>query len=299
MPSPNPFSLSGRTALVTGASRGIGQALALGLAAAGADVVCHSTRTEGTDETARAVRQLGRQAWQVAADLSDRGATAALADDVGELAGDVHVLVNNAGTIRRAPVAEHDLGDWDHVLATNLTAVFALCQAFGQPMLERGAGKVVNVASLLSFQGGVTVPGYTAAKHGVAGLTKALANEWAGRGVQVNAVAPGYIATDNTAALQADPDRSRQILERIPAGTLGRARRPRRRLRLPRQPRRRLRLGPHARRGRRVARPLERPTSRWRVEAAPSPFLPCLLRSRLISAADPPYSPEYDAIGEL
>ena len=215
------FSLAGRTALVTGASRGIGRAIAEGLAAAGADVVCHSTRTEGTDDTAEAVRALGRQAWQVAADLSDRAAVERLADDVRPLAGDVDVLVNNAGTIRRAPAAEHALADWDHVLATNLTAVFALCQAFGRPMLERGGGKVVNVASLLSFQGGVTVPGYTAAKHGVAGLTKALANEWAGKGVQVNALAPGYIQTDNTQALRENPEREPQIRARIPAGRWG------------------------------------------------------------------------------
>lgn len=216
------FSLSGRTALVTGASRGIGRAIAVALAEAGADVVCHSTRTAGTDATAEAVRATGRRAWQAEADLADADARARLGDEV--LAStEVDVLVNNAGTIRRAPAAEHPLADWRHVVETNLTAVFDLCQRFGGPMLARGRGKVVTVASLLSFQGGVTVPGYTASKHGVAGLTKALANEWAGRGVNVNAVAPGYIRTDNTHALQDDATRSRQILERIPAGRWGEA----------------------------------------------------------------------------
>ena len=219
---PPMFSLEGCTAVVTGASRGIGRAIAIGLARAGADVVCASTRRAGTDETATAVRALGRRAWQVEADLSAASGADALADAALAAAGEVHILVNNAGTIRRHPAVEFPLDDWQNVVQTNLTAVFQLSQRFAAPMLERGAGKIVNVASLLSFQGGITVPAYTASKHGVAGLTKALANEWAAGGVTVNAIAPGYIATDNTQALQDDETRNRQILERIPAGRWGR-----------------------------------------------------------------------------
>ena len=217
------FSLAGKTALVTGASRGIGQAMAVALANAGADVVCASTRTSGTDDTAAAIRDAGRQAWQVAADLSAETGADTLADAAFGAAGEIHILVNNAGTIRRHPAVEFPLADWQNVVQTNLTAVFQLAQRIGAPMIERGAGKIVNVASLLSFQGGVTVPAYTASKHGVAGLTKALANEWAGSGVTVNAIAPGYIRTDNTAALQENETRNRQILERIPAGRWGEA----------------------------------------------------------------------------
>lgn len=217
------FSLAGQTALVTGASRGIGRALALALAEAGADVVCASSRPGGTADTAAAIRDLGRQAWCVAADLAQPREPGRLAADVLAEAGPVDILVNNAGTIRRHPAAEFPHEDWAYVLQTNLSAVFALCQAFGRPMLERGRGKIVNIASLLSFQGGITVPAYTASKHGVAGLTKALANEWAARGVNVNAIAPGYIRTDNTQALQDNETRSRQILERIPAGRWGEA----------------------------------------------------------------------------
>ena len=219
----DPFSLSGKTALVTGASRGIGRALAVALATAGADVVCASTRASGTDGTAAAIRQLDRQAWQVEADLSETGGANELAVAAFDAAGDIHILVNNAGTIRRHPATEFPLDDWQNVVQTNLTAVFQLAQHMGAPMLERGSGKIINVASLLSFQGGVTVPAYTASKHGVAGLTKALANEWAGRGVTVNAIAPGYIRTDNTQALQENETRNRQILERIPAGRWGEA----------------------------------------------------------------------------
>jgi len=215
------FSLNGRTALVTGASRGLGRAMAEALAAAGADVVCASSRPGGADETAAAVRAHGRRAWQVAADLSDRAAVRALVDAVEREAGAVDVLVNNAGTIRRHPAAEYPDEDWDLVVETNLNAVFALCRHFGGRMIERGGGKIVNVASLLSFSGGITVPAYTASKHAVAGLTKALANEWARHNVQVNAVAPGYFRTDNTQALQDDPARARSISDRIPAGRWG------------------------------------------------------------------------------
>ena len=218
---PSPFSLEGTTALVTGASRGIGQGIAVALAEAGADVVCASTRRSGTAETAEVVRERGRQAWQLEADLSDREAAAALAEAAEAEAGPIDILVNNAGTIRRHPAVDFPYEDWEFVLRTNLDATFVLCQAVGRGMVERGRGKIVNVASLLSFQGGITVPAYTASKHAVAGLTKALANEWAPRGVTVNAIAPGYIATDNTQALQDNETRSRQILERIPAGRWG------------------------------------------------------------------------------
>lgn len=215
------FSLDGRTALVTGASRGLGRAMAEALAEAGADVVCASTRRDGTDGTAEAIRATGRQAWQVAADLSDRTALRAMAEEAEDKAGAIDILVNNAGTIRRHPAAEFPVEDWDHVVDINMDAVFLLCQHFGRKMVERGAGKIINVASLLSFTGGITVPAYTASKHAVAGLTKALANEWAARGVQVNAIAPGYFRTDNTQPLQDDEERATAIRERIPAGRWG------------------------------------------------------------------------------
>ena len=215
------FSLAGRTALVTGASRGIGRAIALGLADAGANVVCHASRPDGAAETAEAIQAMGRQAWTVGADLSDPARAGELAAASEALAGSIDVLVNNAGTIRRAPAVETPLSDWDAVVRTNLDAVFVLSQAIGRSMVARGHGKIINVASLLSFQGGITVPAYTASKHAIAGLTKALANEWAAAGVQVNAIAPGYIKTDNTKALQENPERAPQILARIPAGRWG------------------------------------------------------------------------------
>ena len=215
------FSLAGKRALVTGASRGLGAAMAVALAEAGADVVCASTRRSGTDETAAFIRATGREAWQVEADHADRHSVLAMADEAERLAGRIDVLVNNAGTIRRHPAADFPLEEWDAVLRTNLDSVFVLSQRLGRGMIERGAGKIVNVASLLSFQGGITVPAYTASKHAVAGLTKALANEWARHGVQVNAIAPGYFSTDNTERLRGDPDRLRDISARIPAGRWG------------------------------------------------------------------------------
>ena len=218
---PADFSLAGKTALVTGASRGLGRAIALALAGAGADVACHSTRLEGTDETAAAIRALGRRAWQVECDLTCRPEMIDFPEAVEREVGEVHILVNNAGMIRREPAATHAMADFDDVMEANVTAVFILCRHFGGRMIERGAGKIVNVASLLSFSGGITVPGYTASKHAVAGLTKALANEWARHGVQVNAVAPGYFRTDNTQRLQDDPARSAEISARIPAGRWG------------------------------------------------------------------------------
>ncbi|MEJ5867207.1 SDR family oxidoreductase [Pseudokineococcus sp. 5B2Z-1] len=213
-----PFDLTGRLAVVTGATRGIGAAAAVALAAAGADVVgLGSSRPPGED-VAGAVRAHGRSFDGIAADLGDRAAVRELADELAGRDRPVDVLVNNAGTIRREPAATHPLADWDEVLAVDLTSPFLLAQAVGRTMVARGSGKVVFTASLLSFQGGITVPGYAAAKHAIAGLTKALANEWAASGVNVNAVAPGYVATDNTRALRDDPERSRAILDRIPAG---------------------------------------------------------------------------------
>jgi len=215
------FSLEGRRALVTGASRGLGQAIALAFADAGADVVCAGTTADGCADAARQVRERGRTAWTVGADLADRAALRRLLDRVDNEAGRIDILVNNAGTIRRHPAASFPDDDWDTVLDTNLDAVFLLCRHFGSAMIERGRGKIINIASLLSFSGGVTVPAYTASKHAVAGLTKALANEWAGRNVQVNAIAPGYFRTDNTQALQDDPGRATAISDRIPAGRWG------------------------------------------------------------------------------
>lgn len=215
------FTLEGRTALVTGASRGLGRAMAVGLAHAGADVICHGTTLDGTRDTVADIRALGREAWSLAADLSQREAVLALAHDAIAMTGHIDILVNNAGTIRRRPAVEFTLSDWDAVLRTNLDAAFLLSQQIGAGMLERRQGKIVNIASLLSFQGGITVPAYTASKHAIAGLTKALANEWAARGVQVNAIAPGYFATDNTQPLRDDGARAESILARIPAGRWG------------------------------------------------------------------------------
>lgn len=211
------FGLAGRTALVTGARTGIGRACALALAEAGADLVLWGRSVGDCDELAAEVRALGRAATCVAAALDDRDAVVATASEL--LASiRVDILVNNAGTIRRAPAAVMSLEDWDLVRKVNLDATFLLTQRFGAAMVERGTGSVITVASLLSLQGGVTVPGYAATKHAVAGLTKAFANEWAASGVNVNAVAPGYVVTNNTDALRADADRSTAISARIPAG---------------------------------------------------------------------------------
>jgi 2-deoxy-D-gluconate 3-dehydrogenase len=215
----NIFDLTGRVALVTGANTGIGQAIALALAGAGADIAL-AGRTPA-DDSASQVRSLGRKAAIVEADLATIGPVQDVVDrTVAELGG-LDILVNNAGIIRRADAVDFSEADWDAVIDTDLKSLFFLCQAAGRGMIARGRGKIVNIASLLSFQGGIRVPSYAAAKSGVAGLTKALANEWAGKGVNVNAIAPGYVATNNTAALQADETRNRQILERIPAGRWG------------------------------------------------------------------------------
>jgi len=220
----DPFDLRGKAALVTGANTGIGQAIAVALAAAGADVAL-AGRT-AADETAAQVRALGREAAMIDADLATIAPVQAAVDQTIAELGGLDILVNNAGIIRRADSVEFSEADWDAVIDTNLKSLFFLCQAAGRHMIARhekdgGRGKIVNIASMLSFQGGVRVPSYTASKSAVAGLTRALANEWAGKGVNVNAIAPGYIATSNTAALQADETRNRQILERIPAGRWG------------------------------------------------------------------------------
>jgi 2-deoxy-D-gluconate 3-dehydrogenase len=215
----NPFDLSGNVAIVTGANTGIGQAIAVALAEAGADVALAGRSRAG--ETAEQVRAAGRRAALIDADLSTSAPAQTIVDETLAALGGLDILVNNAGIIRRADATEFSEEDWDAVIDTNLKSLFFLCQAAGRHMVAQGSGKIVNIASLLSFQGGIRVPSYAAAKSGVAGLTKALANEWAGRGVNVNAIAPGYIATNNTAALQADETRNRQILERIPAGRWG------------------------------------------------------------------------------
>jgi 2-deoxy-D-gluconate 3-dehydrogenase len=213
------FNLSGKTALVTGCRRGIGQAIAVGLAEAGADIVGVSAHLERSGSAVEeAVRARGRLFKGYACDFSDRRALYTFISAVRAECPPIDILVNNAGTILRQPAAEHSDEYWDKVLATNLSAQFILTREVGRDMVARGRGKVIFIASLLTFQGGITVPGYAASKGGVGQLTKAFANEWAGRGVNVNAIAPGYAATDNTQALREDPVRSQQILARIPAG---------------------------------------------------------------------------------
>jgi 2-deoxy-D-gluconate 3-dehydrogenase len=215
-----PFDLTGTTAVVTGASRGIGFAMAEALAAAGADIIGVSASMPASGSAIEtAVTAHGRSFTGIAADFSDRAAVEDLAKRLSE--AHVDILVNNAGTIERAPAVDHPLDAWDRVLEVNLSSQFVLTQAIARGMLARGRGKIIFTASLLSFQGGINVPGYAAAKSGIAGLTHALSNEWAAQGVTVNAIAPGYIATDNTQALQDDPDRSAAILGRIPAGRWG------------------------------------------------------------------------------
>jgi 2-deoxy-D-gluconate 3-dehydrogenase len=216
------FQLNGKTALVTGARRGIGMAMAVALAEAGADIVGTSASLEAEgSEIAKQVEALGRKFHGYACDLSDRAAVTAFIEKVKRECPPVDILVNNAGTILRKPAAEFPDEYWDRTIEIDLNAQWVLAREFGRDMLARGSGKVIFTASLLSFQGGITVPAYAAAKGGVAQLAKALSNEWAGRNVQVNAIAPGYIATDNTAALRADPVRNAAIVARIPAGRWG------------------------------------------------------------------------------
>jgi 2-deoxy-D-gluconate 3-dehydrogenase len=214
------FKLDGSVALVTGASAGLGQAIAIALAEAGADVACHGN-SRSPEATCAAVSNTGRNAFAVTGDLAKTETPRELIDATLNKFGRLDILVNNAGTIRRAPAADYSEDDWATVIQVNLSAVFRLSQLAGRQMISQGRGKIVNIASLLSFQGGITVPAYAASKGGVAQLTKALSNEWAGKGINVNAIAPGYMRTDNTKALQADATRNRQILERIPAGRWG------------------------------------------------------------------------------
>ncbi|USU03948.1 2-dehydro-3-deoxy-D-gluconate 5-dehydrogenase KduD [Sphingomonadaceae bacterium OTU29LAMAA1] len=215
----NPFDLSGKVAVVTGANTGIGQAIAVALANAGADVACVG-RTPAEDTVAR-IRDLGRKAEIVSADLSSIEPVGRVVDETVSKLGGLDILVNNAGIIRRADAVDFTEEDWDAVVDTNLKSVFFLCQAAGRHMIANGGGKIINIASMLTFQGGIRVPSYTASKSGIGGLTKLLANEWASKGINVNAIAPGYIATNNTAALQADEARNKSILDRIPSGKWG------------------------------------------------------------------------------
>jgi 2-dehydro-3-deoxy-D-gluconate 5-dehydrogenase len=216
------FQLTNKNALVTGSSRGMGAEIAVALAQAGANVALHGSRSVPVDVTNR-VKQAGVRHIELAADLSDPACASNLIGKTIDAFGSIDILINNAGITRRSPAVDFSSLDWDLVIATNLTSVFRLCQCAARSMVDRGSGKIVNMASLLSFQGGITVPAYAAAKGAVAQLTKALANEWAPHNVQVNAIAPGYMATELTEALQSDPVRSRQIMERIPAGRWGAA----------------------------------------------------------------------------
>ncbi|WP_380055359.1 SDR family oxidoreductase [Falsihalocynthiibacter sp. SS001] len=216
------FDLTGKVALVSGCKRGIGKGIAVALAEAGADIIGVSASLETSGSAvSKEVEALGRKFTAYQCDFSDRAAVTAFAAQVQADNPTIDILVNNAGTIKRAPAAEHPDEMWDEVIDVNLNAQFVLSREIGKNMVARGSGKIIFTASLLTFQGGITVPGYAASKGAIGQLTKALANEWAAKGVNVNAIAPGYIATDNTQALQDDPDRSRSILERIPAGRWG------------------------------------------------------------------------------
>lgn len=218
----NAFDLSGKTALVTGCKRGIGKAMALALAEAGADIVGVSASLESSgSQVGKEVEALGRRFTAYQCDFSNRDATKAFTQSVLEKHDRIDILVNNAGTIKRAPAAEHPDEFWDEVIEVNLNAQFLITRAIGAQMLKNQSGKIIFTASLLTFQGGITVPGYAASKGGIGQLTMAFANEWAARGINVNAIAPGYIRTDNTQALQDDAERSESILQRIPAGRWG------------------------------------------------------------------------------
>lgn len=213
------FSLTGKKALITGSSKGIGASIAQALAQAGADIVLVGRTKDSLEATKSAIINIGRKVEIVLCDVSSADAIKEVFSDIAALK--VDILINNAGFISRAPAAEAQMEEWNRIIDTNLNSVFQISQACGRAMIAQGAGTIINIASLLSFQGGINVPAYTASKHGVAGVTKALANEWGSRGVTVNAIAPGYISTDNTAALRADADRNASILARIPIGRWG------------------------------------------------------------------------------
>ena len=213
------FDLTGKTAIVTGGFRGLGRGMAIGLAEAGADVVL--VDREEASETAGVVRSFGRKALTFSADLMSIESIPEIVQKTVQTFGKVDILINNAGTIRRTPAIDYSEKDWDDIMAVNSKTVFFFSQAAGRDMMKRKYGKIINIASLLSFQGGILVPAYSASKGAVAQVTKALANEWASSGINVNAIAPGYMATDNTKALREDAQRSKAILDRIPAGRWG------------------------------------------------------------------------------
>jgi 2-deoxy-D-gluconate 3-dehydrogenase len=215
------FNLTGKTALVTGCSRGIGQAMAVALAEAGADIIGVSASLQPGSETEKLVHDTGRTFTPYAVDLGNRSAIYKFTSEVYSNHSHIDILVNNAGTILRNPAAEHTDEQWDTVLSINLDAPFILAREFAKPMLAKGTGKILFTCSLLSFQGGINVPGYAASKGALASLVRALSNEWAGKGINVNGIAPGYISTDNTEQLRLDPVRSKSILDRIPAGRWG------------------------------------------------------------------------------
>jgi len=217
----NRFDLTGKTALVTGSAQGLGQGIALALAEAGADIV--SVSLTSSAETVHKAEAFGVKATGIEVDLSDHSKLQATFDEALKLTGRVDILVNNAGIIRRAPAKDHSAKDWFDVINLNLNTAFLLTQITGRHMLERGSGKIINICSMLSYQGGINVPGYTASKHGIAGLTRAFANEWAVSGINVNGIAPGYMATDNTAPIRSDENRTQSITDRIPAGRWGTA----------------------------------------------------------------------------
>ena len=215
------FGLAGKVAMVTGASRGLGKAMALGLGRAGASVLAVGSSVASVQETVAQLKAEGITAWALGCDQADAGQVENLFHEVQTLTGRLDILVNNAGTIRRAPAVEFTDEDWAAVMDTNINGVFRMCRAAGKIMLAQGSGKIINIASLLSFSGGITVPAYAASKGAVAQLTKALANEWAQNNLQVNAIAPGYFATDNTERLRNDAARNASISARIPAGRWG------------------------------------------------------------------------------
>lgn len=215
------FSLEHKWALVTGASRGLGQAIAMGLAEAGATVICASSQQNGCSETIKVIENAGGKAFGLHADLSDESAVRQLASEAKALSGGIDILINNGGTIFRQAAVDYPMTEWRRVMQVNLDSAFVLSQLVGKDMIAKKQGKIINIASMLSYSGGMTVPAYTASKHAIAGLTKALANEWGQFNIQVNAIAPGYFKTDNTTALQNNEVRNKEITQRIPAGRWG------------------------------------------------------------------------------